>query len=143
MKKSVLKIAAIAFAATLVTGVWCTASAAESNATDINSGIVTPRYTDIHDWHNDLSVSSSGVLSIEASTSVYAPNTAGVKVELQRNGSTFKTWTDRGGISASVSETYSVASGSNTYRLRVTYTAYNSSGTAVETLVSYSDEVTY
>ena len=144
MKKSVLKIMAITIAATIATGVsGVTAASVNQTSAEAGTSTITPRYTAIQNYYNDLTVSSSGVLSCYGRASVYSPYTAGVKVELQQNGTTIKTWNAKGGLTATVDETKTVASGGNTYRLRLTYTAYNSSGGTVETLVSYSEEVVY
>ncbi|MBQ7900947.1 MAG: hypothetical protein IJ365_03150 [Clostridia bacterium] len=144
MKKTVQKIMAISFAASIIAGAQCTAAASGIQPTaDTGEIIVTPRYTHIAQHQNNLSVSTSGVLSCYGKTNVYYPYVAGVTVELQKNGSTIKTWSNnRDTISAVVDETYSAVSG-NTYRLRLTHTAYDSDGNLLETVVTYSDEVTY
>lgn len=107
----------------------------------VTDSIITPRYTYLYNYSCDLSA-SNGTLNCFSEVEVYYPNVAGIKVELQKNGSTITSWSDKGGIYAYVDKTYSATKG-NTYRLRVTYYAYDSNGNELEKIVGYSNEVSY
>ncbi len=142
MKSNTKKvIAAIAAASILIgaQGAYASNYLMEGGVTD---SIITPRYTELFEYYCELSVSSSGVLTCFAKTKVYSPSIAGVKVELQQNGSTITGWSSKGGTIANVDKTYSATKG-NTYRLRTTYYAYDKSGNELEKIVGYSNEVSY
>lgn len=85
-------------------------------------------------------------LTCYAKTDVISGYTAYVEAKLEENDgsgwSTAATWTDKGGLSATVDETHTAQKGC-TYRLSVTHKAYNSAGKCVETIKSVTDEVTY
>lgn len=65
-----------------------------------------------------------------------------LKMKLQRDGRTIKTWTDSGSKGFDILKTYYVTPGHD-YQVVVTATVYNSSGKIVETPSAYSNEVSY
>ena len=143
MKTNVKKAVAVLSAATILMGMPCVyAKGGDNTISGTDNGIVMPRYTAIKSYTEDLSISSTGVLSCYGKTTVYSPYVAYVKVELKKNGTTVKTWTNRQDTSASVDNTYNASRG-NTYILRVTHSSYDSSGNLIESVVSYSDEIIY
>ncbi len=110
-----------------------------------NHAVITPYYTAIVLCHNNLTLNSGGKLSCEAGTSVQREYIAGLKMELQKlsdNWTTIKTWDS---ISSDnemylYKEWYVVK---GTYRLKLTHSAYDSSGNIVETVIKYSKTITY
>lgn len=103
--------------------------------------IVEPRNIAINNCLNSLSMDTPGVLTCAGATTVKPGYTARVIVELQYfddgDWTTDATWSDNGGMSASVEEDYTATKG-NTYRLRLSHLAYNASGNLVEMIPDYS-----
>ena len=107
--------------------------------------VITPMNIVITKTLNDLELGSAGKLTCEGQTNVQSGYTAGLTMELQQYDAgwrTIKTWNGSASRSVALEETHSVSSGYN-YRLKLTHTAYNSSGTLVETITKYSDVVYY
>lgn len=104
-----------------------------------DDSIVSPANVAIISTSNLLELDSSGNLECYGKTATQYGYTASVVVELQRNGTTIKTWTDKGGTTAIVDDTYTYTSG-NTYQLKVTHKAYSGT-TLVESFVKYSNVV--
>ncbi len=141
MKKTIVKQTIAALAATVMclgtTGVPAFAAKPDTN-------VIAPQNVVITKTDNRLTL-SSGVTTCYGKTSVPTGYTAGVIVELQQmDGSwqTIKTWNAKESVSALIQETYSVSKGYS-YQLKVTHTAYNSSGILVEVITKYSDIITY
>ena len=107
------------------------------------NNIVSPLFTYITAIDYSFKKTSSG-FSCYGYTSIQSTNNAGVIVELQQKISgtwtTIKTWSHKSIHSATVEETYPLQSG--TFRLKATHNAYNSSNRIVETVYSYSEEIT-
>lgn len=70
---------------------------------------------------------------------------AGLVIELQKydgGWTTIKTWSSTGNTRVELSRSQSVSSGYR-YRLTTTHKAYNGAGGTAETIVKYSNEVSY
>ena len=107
--------------------------------------IVSPNNIIINATEYDFVLKSLGVLECYGATDVPSGYIAYVKVELQQKDgswSTIKTWSDRYECFAIVDENYAVASGYS-YRLKLTYKAYDSNDNLIETLTDYSDIIYY
>lgn len=108
---------------------------------------VTPRYTYIARIYSHLTISNTTGLSA-CQAHGYSPTASSVKLtcRLQRlNGSTWttvKTWTTTGTDYVALDKNYAVAKG-YTYRLSVSFSVYNTSGTLLESGIQYSDRVNY
>lgn len=92
-----------------------------------------------------MDLGSGGKLNCYGKTKVLSGYKAGIKVELQQNDgswTTIKTWSGKASLSIEVDEDYYVTSGYQ-YRLKLTHTAYNSSGNLIETITDTSDIVSY
>lgn len=106
---------------------------------------VSPYFIAIVSFFNNLTLNSSGKLTCEGETEVQYGYIAGVTVELQQyNGqwNTIKTWSASDSTIVYLSRDWYVTS-SYQYRLKLTHTAINSSGTVVESFTSYSKTVNY
>ena len=108
---------------------------------------VSPKYTYIAKLSAALSINkNTGVASCGGSCS--APGGASIKLtcRLQRyNGSswtTVNTWSTTATQATAINKYSAVASG-YTYRVRITCSVYNSSGTLVESGTCYSNQVVY
>ena len=101
---------------------------------------VTPRYYYTESTGVELSFDGNGNALCWATCVADTGYTSEVVCKLQRksgsNWITVKTWTDTGGLSAWVEETWPVTSG-NTYRTYAIFRIYNSSGTLVESTNDY------
>lgn len=109
-----------------------------------DSGVVSPQYIALTATELLLE-EQSGQLSCYACTKVSSGYKCGMTMELQQyNGSwdTVKTWTASGNTMCALDELWSPAKNYN-YRLKITFNAYNSSGTRIETVTKYSSEVYY
>lgn len=107
--------------------------------------IIVPYNIAITQTENSLDLGSGGKLNCYAKTYVQSGYKAGVKVELQQKAgswTTIKTWSGKANLSVEVDEDYYVTSGYQ-YRLKLTHTAYNSSGSVIETITDTSDIVSY
>lgn len=107
--------------------------------------IIVPYNIAITRMENSLDLGSGGKLNCFGKTAVSSGYKAGIKVELQQlDGSwtTIKTWNSKGNSYVEVDEDYYVRSGYQ-YRLKLTHTAYNSSGSLIETIPDTSDIVSY
>lgn len=138
MKKSKKALIAVLAVASMVVPT----SAGVSAALPPDSGITAPNYVAINKANISLS-KSSGELKLFGSMEVPSGYTCGMTAELQRyDGSwqTIATWYATGKLLCSMDQTWGYNS-SYTYRLKITYNAYNSSGTCVDSLVKYSNEV--
>jgi len=153
MKKQVKNLIAILIAGGVLTGGVASAESyknVENDSTSLlsimNDNMIAPRFTGLSDTYKLLELESNdGCLYCLAYTRTYSSYTAYIKVELQQydsGWSTIKTWSHNPKTTyAYVEKNYYVGDGR--YRLKVTHKAYNSSGTAVDSVVSYSDEITY
>lgn len=106
-------------------------------------GGVLPMNVAVVSTSTDLSMDNSGTLNCYGYVEVQSGYTAGITVALQKKDggwSTIKTWNESGDDTAEVDEDYSAEKGYS-YRLKVTYKAYSSSGTLVESIVKYSNTV--
>lgn len=88
----------------------------------------------------NIKLTTNNKYSCYGYTVVQSGYTSGLKLEVQVYDGiwrTVKTWTASGNSYADIDEVYTGQSG-NQYRLKATHYAYNSSGSLVETLYSYS-----
>ena len=149
MKKQVKQIISIMLAAMLCSAVTMTTYAEEANVpeettvSNDNSDEISPYFLAISSCSRLLRLESSlGKMLCSGDTAVYSGYTAEVIVELQKDGTTIKTWKDKPQSTfATVDEYYYVEHG--TYQLKVTHRAYTSSGSVADTFIAYSDKVTY
>lgn len=132
----------------LVSAFSCHANtfAEESNTqTTGNIGnIVAPYSIAITYISAELELGSFGGFSCYGCTEVQGQYTAGVTVELQYydgGWDTIADWSHKA-YYAEVDSTYYVSERGE-YRIKVTHKAYNSSGSVVETMTSYSDVIEY
>lgn len=109
-------------------------------AAEVETPVITPRYTHIHNNAVDLDINTTTGIA-ECFASCYAPGNYTVKVEckLQRYQggfySTIKTWTNSGSEYASVYQNWAVYSG-YTYRVYAIFYVYNSAGKLLESATS-------
>jgi hypothetical protein len=107
--------------------------------------IVSPKNIVINATEYDFVLKSFGVLECYGSTDVPMGYVAYVKVELQQNDGgwdTIKTWSNKGGTNAFIDRDYAVMSGYS-YRLKLTYKAYDSNDNLIETITDYSEVIYY
>lgn len=102
---------------------------AEAAATETE---VTPRYTGVSTLAASLDISKGGCASCYGYAKVLTGYTADLRVELQQDGDTIKTWTASGTKDIEVVKEYWVASGHD-YQVVVSATVRNSSGKIVDT----------
>lgn len=93
---------------------------------------VMPLYTGIGSIISGLTISDAGKATCDGTVVVWAGYTADVTVELKRDGTTIKTWTNSGSMRVAASGTYYVASG-HTYVVTTTADVYDSAGNWVAT----------
>lgn len=107
---------------------------------------VTPRYSYIQSLHASLSINSIGVASCDAAAVAYGGDSVRLSSALQKytgsSWTTVKAWSTTAARTAGLSKNYAVPKG-YTYRLRVTCTVYNASGTMIESGTLYSNQVVY
>lgn len=144
MKKFEIKKIAVALlsAVCLVSGGFCTTVPTVSAA---NDDIMLARYTALNNCTNNFSISSSGLATCSAATKVSSGYTAGITIFLQQyNGgwNTVTSWSGKDSAYITLTKTKYVSSGYK-YRIMAVHSAYNSSGTLIETNVTYSSEVSY
>ena len=96
---------------------------------------VSPRYTGISAINASLEI-ENGRANCSGTVEVKPNYTVDLVLELKRDGTVIKTWTDSGTGRSKINKTYYVTSGHD-YELEVTATVYNSSNKVVET-PSYS-----
>lgn len=101
---------------------------------------VSPRYTGISNIDANLEI-KSGRATCRGTVEVKSNYTADLVLELKRDGTVIKTWTDSGTGKIELNKTYYVTSGHD-YELEATATVYNSSNKVVET-PSYSASKSY
>ncbi len=139
MKKSTKKLTAC-----LLTSILCAGGAFSCPVTAkaaMGTEVITPQNIAVASARSSLTKNSSTSVTCYGYTNVLSGYTAGVYVELQQdNGgwSTIASWSSRGGSTASVTKSKTVASGYN-YRVKVTHSAYNSSGALIETIITYDE----
>lgn len=93
---------------------------------------VTPRYTGVATLAASLDISKSGCASCYGYAKALTGYTADLRVELQQDGDTIKTWTASGTKDIEILKEYWVASGHD-YQVVVSATVRNSSGKIVDT----------
>lgn len=103
---------------------------------------VEPRFTGISTLTSTLNISSSGAASCSGSVRLYSGYTANLTVELQKDGSTIKTWTNSGSGKITAGGTYYVPSGHD-YVVVTTATVYDSNSVEVESPSATSPEKSY
>lgn len=72
---------------------------------------IEPRYTGIFGLTSGLKISSNGAASCSGTAVVQSGYTADLTVELKRDGTTIRTWTDSGSGALSAGGTYFVTPG--------------------------------
>lgn len=138
MKKSKKALIAVLAVASMVVPT----SAGVSAALPPDSSISSPNYVVIDTTEISLT-KSSGKLEPYGSMTVPIGYTCSMTSELQKlDGSwqTIATWYGTGKTSCILDQTWGYNS-SYSYRLKITYYAYNSSGTCVDSTVRYSNIV--
>lgn len=100
---------------------------------------VEARYTGTTSLSSTLSISSAGAAKCSGDAELRDGYTATLKVELQQDGVTIKTWTSSGSGDISAGGTYYVQSG-HSYVVKTTATVYDSSNRWVES--PYKNSVT-
>ncbi len=103
---------------------------------------VEPRYTGISMLTSSLNISSSGGASCKGTVTLKSGYTANLTVELQKDGTTIKTWTNSGNGTLTAGSTYYVPSG-HTYVVVTTATVYDSNSNVVESPSMNSAERSY
>lgn len=101
---------------------------------------VSPRYIGISNINASLEITNSFATCI-GTVNVKPDYTADLVLELKRDGTVIKTWTDSGTGKIEINKTYYVTSG-HKYELTSKATVYNSSDKVVET-PSYSTSKSY
>lgn len=109
---------------------------------------IVPYYTYISSMRAELVISALGIATCEGKISSYnaSASTGKVVVTLQKKDGTWqdvKSWTTTGSALNTVGSDLYVVSRGYYYRVHVTGTIYNSSGTALETDTLTSKEVWY
>jgi hypothetical protein len=138
MSKNSRKAAALMTAITIST---CMLSIPVRAALPPDNGSISIQNIAILSKTSRMSPLSNNQYSCYGSTSVLDGYTAGIKLEVQVYDGiwrTVKTWSTTDIEYCDISEVYTGKSG-NQYRLKATHYAYNSSGSLVETLYSYSN----
>ncbi|MDD4780224.1 MAG: hypothetical protein PHT02_06350 [Tissierellia bacterium] len=143
MKRKTISLLLLAFIMVLTNSIYANTYAMIVDL--IENTTVTPYYTTILWVSNGLKHESDGKLICQGDTNVQQGYIAGVKMELQKlsdSWTTIKTWDSTSDDSEMYlyKEWYVVR---GTYRLKLTHTALNSSGRVVETVIKYSNIVTY
>ena len=100
------------------------------------------RYAGVIHLNSSLTISARGAATCSGSVSLMSGYTADITVELKRDGTTIKTWTDSGSRTVSADGTYYVTSGHD-YVVTTTATVYDSNGKIVETPSKDSTKVSY
>lgn len=90
------------------------------------------RYTGISSIAAGLTIDSAGCATCTSSVITYSGYSVDLKMELQRDGSTIKTWLNSGSVVVSLSKPYYVTSG-HSYQVIATATVYDSNGVYVAT----------
>lgn len=103
---------------------------------------VEPRYTGVSILTSTLNVSSQGAARCNGKAVLKSGYTADLTVELQKDGSTIKTWTSSGSGTVTAGGTYYVPSG-HTYVVVTTATVYDSNSKVVESPSMDSAERSY
>ena len=93
---------------------------------------VMPLYTGITTLASGLTISDAGKATCEGTALLRSGYTADVTVELKRDGTTIKTWTDSGSMKVTAGGIYYVVSG-HTYVVTTTADVYDSDGNWVAT----------
>ncbi len=106
--------------------------------------IENSRFIAITKNKNNFNIASNGEASCYGYTKTISGYKAMIKAELQKYNlgwKTIKSWSNTGGITAAISQSYYVTKGK--YRLKVTHYALNSNGTIIESSTTYSDSIVY
>lgn len=108
---------------------------------------VTPRYTCINTLNARLAIDERfGLAACNTNAGFSGGSSMVLTCKLQQyNGSTWvtlKSWSESSAYSIAINKNYAVASGYK-YRLRVSCSVYNSSGTLLDSGYIYSNEVVY
>lgn len=103
---------------------------------------VEPRYIGISSISSTLDISASGAASCSGRAAVKSGYTVDLKVELKRDGTTIKTWTNSGSGTVSAGGTYYVFSG-HEYVVTTTATVYDKNGVQIEAPYMDSAEKSY
>ena len=131
---------------TMAVSMLCVAAYAQEVQTNLDSEVITPRYSYTDDAYANLAISSSGAASCSASATAISPSyEVDLTMTLQRNNGgwkTVKTWTNSADWSVSLSGTWYVTPGYD-YRVETKATIKNSSGRALETVTVHSRTVEY
>lgn len=148
MKKKVLGklIASIVSVSMCLSGINVFAAEQKNPVVSVQENTyISPYFLVIVRCVNDLTLNSGGRLTCEGETEVQYAYIAGITIELQQYNEQWiaiKTWSASDSTIVSLMKDWYVASGCQ-YRLKLTHTAMNSSGTVIESFISYSKTVTY
>lgn len=100
------------------------------------------RYTGISGISAGLTISNIGGATCTGDAITYSGYSVDLTMELQRDGSTIKTWSKSGSTVVSLSKTYYVTSGHN-YQVVTSVDVYNSKGAYVATYSCTSNVKSY
>ena len=114
----------------LLSILMCNISAAQATE-------VMPLYTGVGAIASGLTISNVGKATCEGTAVLYGGYTADVTVELKRDGTTIKTWTNSGSMGVTAGGIYYVMSG-HTYVVTTTVDVYDSAGDWVATYTKNS-----
>ena len=103
---------------------------------------VEPRFTGISMLTSTLNISTTGKASCSGTVTLKSGYTADLTVELQKDGSTIKTWTDSGSGILSAGGDYYVPTGHD-YVVVTTATVYDKNSVEVESPSATSPEKSY
>lgn len=133
-KRIVSSLFAMALLVSVLSATCTTAMAAESDQIHL-------MYTGIANITTSLYISANGAASCSGSVIARSGYTVDLTVELKRDGSTIKTWTNSGSGSVSASGTYFVTPGHN-YVVTTTAEVYKG-GSLIEAPSKDSPESSY
>lgn len=111
-------------------------------AKNVDESAIQPRYTGIFQFAVDLDISSSGYASCYGYVAPSSGYSVDLTMELQRDGTTIKSWTDSGSTTFSIDKGYYVTKGHD-YQVVLTADVKNSKGITVSTPSLASNIVSY
>lgn len=144
-KTTFIKLTSLAVASTIYfSGIATFASETKVVETKTTS-IITPFFIAIVRASSNLTLNSGGILTCQGKTEVQTGYIAGTTVELQQyNGGwvTIDSWSGSANKFFNITNNRAVYSGYQ-YRVKTTHKALNSSGTTIESTITYSSTISY
>ena len=111
-------------------------------AKNVDEPMIQPRYTGIFQFAVDLDISSSGYASCYGYVAPSSGYSVDLTMELQRDGTTIKSWTASGSTTFSMDKGYYVTKGHD-YQVVLTANVKNSKDITVSTPSLTSNVVSY